>query len=219
MINEATIITASNGAAINVDNLKEAIENADVNWTMAAFAYGKEASCYSPLDICLDDFFSAEKWHEVDGFFLDAAYYWKQIDPQNDIDICSVLALVIERRAEIEWTYLAKKRGWDNIMHPSFFKPYGKLNPFEAAIYKSAPKNGFKVRQKKKHKDGTIQRYWAVSTLYGGRTFQVVVTFADTDKDVHDMADTGWDSDNVFVNIEEGRKLKFGKILRTSFGH
>lgn len=218
MINEATIITASNGAKLTLDTLKEAIEDASVNWTMAAFAFEKNAPT-TPLDICLNDFFNIEKWHEVDGLFLDAVYFWKQIDPQNDIDICSVLALVIERRAEIEWTYLAKKRGWDNLMHPSHFKEYGRLNPFEAAIYHSAPKNGFKVRQKEKNKDGKTRKYWAVSTLYGGKTFQVVVTFADIDKDVLDMTYTAWTRDDVFVNIEEGKKLKFGKIFRTSIGH
>ena len=33
------------------------------------------------------------------------------------------------------------------------------------------------------------------------------------------MTDTAWTRDDVFVNIEEGKKLKFGKIFRTSIGH
>ena len=55
------------------------------------------------------------------------------------------------------------------------------------------------------------------STPYGERTFMVVVTFADIDRDVHGMADTIWTSESAYINIEEGTRLRYRKPFRTAY--
>lgn len=216
-MNESTYpIITSNGAKLTLDTLKEAVECASVDWTMVAFAFGKDATI-SPFDICLTDFFNSQTWHEVDGFFLEECELWDYKDVPNDKATLFGLAHAISRRAEIDWTYLAKKRGWDTLMKSHLFKAYDKLNLFEASIYRSAMKNGFKLRYKDKGNDGKIRKYWATSTNYGERTFMVVVTFADIDRDVHGMADTIWTSESAYINIEEGTRLRYRKPFRTAY--
>ena len=218
-MNETTYpIITSNGAKLTLDILKEAVEFAIVDWTMVAFAFGNNAS-FSPFDICLADFFNSQKWHEVDSFFLEECDVWDYKGVPDDKTSMYALAHVISRRAEIDWMYLAKKRGWDILMQPYLFKAYDNLNIFEADIYRSAMKNGFKLRYKDKDKDGQIRKYWVTSALYGERTFMVVVTFADIDRNVHGMADTIWTSENAYINIEEGYRLRYHKPFRTAYKH
>ena len=187
-------ITASNGAIITIDDLIEAIDFADVNWDMAAFAF-EETGAILPIDICILDFFKDQQaWDKIDKTFVEEYAYNKY----------NALTAAIERRAKVEWTYLASKRDWKHIMHKDQFKKICNLNPFEKILFNNAVDSGFKHSFSEYMDKEESQDYWTSIVKQDYSTYQVTICLTNQGKEKKDSTICPWTSEKAFIHIEEG---------------
>lgn len=95
-------ITASNGTVLTIDDLKEAIKIAEINWDKVAYAL-KNLPSNDALDICMYDFFEDDvAWDMVDEIFIEKSQ-------KGDKDKKVLLANTIKKRAEA-WYGMALSR-------------------------------------------------------------------------------------------------------------
>lgn len=187
-------ITASNGDILSIDDLIECVECAEIDWEMARFAFNDE-NAMTDIDICLLDFFKDQQsWQQVDKYYLEECSFSK----------FHALKRVIERRAGIEWEYLAKKRDWEHVMHENQYKSFCELNPFEKAVYQKAQTRGFRLGYTEHKDNGQKKNYWITNTIMGFFPYEVTVCFAGKDIDVKDSKSNIWTSEKAFIHIEEG---------------
>ena len=198
------IITASNGTKLTVEDLKYAIEGANVNWTMAKFAY-RDLEHKTPLDICMADFFrNQSSWQCVDHIFMEDYEFWNK-KQNDDEDTTNPLIKVIEWRADVEWTYLAKNKGWNHLMTPFTFKQYCKLNLFEKTIYNEALTAGFKYGYSE-FKEGKGVDYWRGRAVFDNRHFLLTAALPNSKPSFID--------ENTFISIDQGKRFRVRLLLR-----
>lgn len=184
-------IKASNGVILTIDDLFDAISFARINWNIATFAF-EETGATLPIDICILDFFKDQQaWDKLDKFFVEEYAYNKY----------NALKTAIERYARVEWTYLALKRGWKNIMHRDQFKKICDLNRFESLIFNIAVKLGFKHSFSEYKDKNTSQDYWTSNVEWDYPTYQVTICLPNQDK--KDSTTCPWTSEKAVVHIEK----------------
>lgn len=106
-------IAASNGIILSADDLKKAVETADVNWTLAAYA---SQHSKDPIDICTNDFFDTDHWKSVDDLFVQKYEMFE--------DIPNALASVIESRAE-SWSEKAdREKAIEEKSYTEYDRPF-----------------------------------------------------------------------------------------------